>query len=481
MAIRTALNTGFQTLEYQKFVEIIDDTNFPPVTAYWENDLSTKTQTFPKTAILTYDVSRDQANTLPNSLPFGDNGAIDAFGRLRVSNPLTVFANKQILFKNSNSFDEVLSGSAVSTYSYIDTGTKLQTLSANDYVIRQSFININYQPGKSQEIMLTGMLSGGTGLDMRYGLYEGGTVAPYDQYTGVFFQNNDNVLSVNIGNAAGRESSQYAPQSAWNIDKLDGSGNSGITLDMTKVQIFIIDFEWLGTGRVRFGFVLDGLIVYCHEFNNANATESTYMRTPNLPVRAEIRQTGNNRGNLLQICCSVNSEGASGRDINRKLSIDTGVYTSNAGISVGVGVEASIMAISLSSADGIHIDDAAAIDSFHVLNNDANTDTKVRIIRNPSYTGTISLSSAQLGTTQTAVSWGVGSSSNTYISGGEILNTIYTSAGQTIDIKDLAAQTYTLGHAIDGTTDEIHIFVTALKNGAGNGLFYASADIYESA
>ena len=75
MSLKTVLNGGFQTYEYQKFVEIINDTNFPPVTAYWNNDLSSKTQVFPKTAVLTYDISRSQTN----SLPFGDNGAIDAF------------------------------------------------------------------------------------------------------------------------------------------------------------------------------------------------------------------------------------------------------------------------------------------------------------------------------------------------------------------------------------------------------------------
>ena len=56
MSLKTVLNGGFQTYEYQKFVEIINDTNFPPVTAYWENDLSSKTQVFPKTAVLTYDI-----------------------------------------------------------------------------------------------------------------------------------------------------------------------------------------------------------------------------------------------------------------------------------------------------------------------------------------------------------------------------------------------------------------------------------------
>jgi len=116
MSLKTVLNGGFQTYEYQKFVEIINDTNFPPVTAYWENDLSSNTQVFPKTAVLTYDISRSQTN----SLPFGDNGAIDAFGRLRVSTPTAVFSVKQLNSSRPIVFDTVTNGSGIYTFSEAD-------------------------------------------------------------------------------------------------------------------------------------------------------------------------------------------------------------------------------------------------------------------------------------------------------------------------------------------------------------------------
>lgn len=81
-------------------------------------------------------------------------------------------------------------------------------------------------------------------------------------------------------------------QSAWNVDKLDGTGASGITVDPTKSQIFVFDFEWLGVGRVRTGLVVDGKIYYFHYFSHANVTNVVYMSTPNLPLRYELENDG---------------------------------------------------------------------------------------------------------------------------------------------------------------------------------------------
>jgi hypothetical protein len=105
-------------------------------------------------------------------------------------------------------------------------------------------------------------------------------------------------------------------QADWNLDPLDGTGPSGITLDLTKGQILVVDFQWLGTGRVRMGFDLDGQIVYAHEFRNANLITSVWMRSPNLPVRWQIETVGAATGSaeLEAICCMVASEGGQSAD-----------------------------------------------------------------------------------------------------------------------------------------------------------------------
>jgi hypothetical protein len=100
-------------------------------------------------------------------------------------------------------------------------------------------------------------------------------------------------------------------QADWNLDKLDGDGPSGHTIDVTKDQIFIIDLQWLGTGRVRVGFIISGVVVYCHQFLAANVLTTIYMTTANLPARYELENTGTAASNtdLLQVCTSVSSEG----------------------------------------------------------------------------------------------------------------------------------------------------------------------------
>jgi hypothetical protein len=100
-------------------------------------------------------------------------------------------------------------------------------------------------------------------------------------------------------------------QANWNGDKLNGTGASGITIDITKAQIFWMDIEWLGVGSVRMGFVIDGQFIICHTFQHANILASTYITTASLPLRYEIENTADTTGasTLKQICSTVISEG----------------------------------------------------------------------------------------------------------------------------------------------------------------------------
>ena len=78
------------------------------------------------------------------------------------------------------------------------------------------------------------------------------------------------------------------PQSQWNIDKCDGTGPSGYNIDLTKMQMFYIDYSWYGAGFVRWGFRgPDGNVIYCHKLINNNVNTEAYMRSGNLPGRYE--------------------------------------------------------------------------------------------------------------------------------------------------------------------------------------------------
>ena len=78
-------------------------------------------------------------------------------------------------------------------------------------------------------------------------------------------------------------------QDEWNIDRCDGTGRSGYSLDVTKMQMFYMDYSWYGAGFIRWGFRgTDGNVIYAHKIANNNFNTEAYMRSGNLPARYEV-------------------------------------------------------------------------------------------------------------------------------------------------------------------------------------------------
>ena len=238
----------------------------------------------------------------------GGNGstAYDAFGRLRTSTPYTLFDSKNILSKNSL-FDESLTGSGTVSYSSDKSTVSLNvTTASGDKVIRETKRVFSYQPGKSLLNLNTFIFNTAkTNLRQRVGYFE-------DNNGIILQQNNSEVSFILRTSTTGTASdSNKITQANWNGDKLDGTGASGFTLDLTKTNIFFTDIEWLGVGSVRVGFVINGQFIVAHTFHNANSQTSVYMKTPNLPIRYEIENTGATASSsvLQQICSTVMSEG----------------------------------------------------------------------------------------------------------------------------------------------------------------------------
>ena len=249
-----------------------------------------------------------------NSVKFADSPSVDAFARARVSEPFTIFDSKQLNDNQPLLWDTVGSGATSgSTWNQLSASTVMSVGAVNNtFVIRQTKMSFNYQPGKSQMFLMTGTMSTEANVMKRIGAMDSlnTIVAPYTPYNGIYFQNDGTNMSVNI--VKNGVISESVNQSAWNLDNLIGTGGTGnpskITLDMSKSQIFLMDFEWLGVGRVRTGFVFNGIPTYVHQFTHANQSTGIYMGNPNLPVRYEIRSTGG-AGSLEHICASVTSEG----------------------------------------------------------------------------------------------------------------------------------------------------------------------------
>ena len=232
--------------------------------------------------------------------------ALDAFGRIRMSEPYTLFDSQNRYIKDPQ-FDEALTGSGTATLVANEGTVDMDiTTASGDKVIRQSKRRFPYQPGKSLFVMATFVFGAAqTNLRQRVGYF--------DTDNGVFLQQDDAELSFVLRSyvTGSVVDTRKVAKSSWNVDKFDGTGPSKLTLDITKAQIVFFDFEWLGVGSVRCGFVINGKLHLAHIFHNSNIISTTYMTTAVLPVRYEIEAKAGiaSAAKLKQICSTVISEG----------------------------------------------------------------------------------------------------------------------------------------------------------------------------
>ena len=261
-----------------------------------------------------------------NTVGFG-GPTVDAFGRLRVSQPYTLF-DSQNRYAIDNQFSTSTSGSGAATHLSNESSVSMAvSTTSGDEVVRQTFRVFPYQPGKSLLLLATfKMDTAKTNLRQRVGYF--------NIDNGVFLEQGANGITfvLRTSTSGSATDARYVAKASWNGDKLDGTGASGITLDLTKTQILFMDFEWLGVGSVRCGFIIDGQFIVAHTFHNANIQTSVYMTTAILPVRYEITNTGtvDSSSAMKQICSSVMSEGGyeatSIEHVARMVSATTGTY-----------------------------------------------------------------------------------------------------------------------------------------------------------
>jgi len=231
--------------------------------------------------------------------------ATDAFGRQRVSSPLTLFDSSH-RYKDNGLWNTSTASGGVAVFKPKEGLVDLTVNTTNgSEVLRETSKVFSYQPGKSLLVLNTFVMAPAqTNLRQRVGYF--GTE------NGIYLQLNNSTLSfVERSLVTGVVTESVVNQSAWNVDKMDGTGPSGVVLDITKAQILFMDIEWLGEGTVRLGFIIDGNFILCHRFNHANLITSTYITTASLPLRYEITNTGitASPSTLKQVCSSVISEG----------------------------------------------------------------------------------------------------------------------------------------------------------------------------
>jgi len=245
-------------------------------------------------------------NPLTTAISTSGTTSNDAFGRLRVSNPYTLFESSHRYVDNGEWVESTAAGGSSAFNADAGLLDMTVTTASGSQVLRETKKVFNYQPGKSLLAILSfNFEEAKNNLRQRIGYF--------GAENGLYLElNSTNEPSfVQRSSVTGSLVNTEVSKTEWNIDTLDGNGPSGITLDLSKVQIVWFDFEWLGSGTVRCGFVIDGVFIHCHSFQHANVTSGTYITTACLPLRVELTNTDTTASSstLKQICMTVISEG----------------------------------------------------------------------------------------------------------------------------------------------------------------------------
>lgn len=252
-----------------------------------------------------------EVNMLSDRLSSGGT-LTDAFGRLRVSEPFTLFDSFH-RYQDNGKFETSNTGTSNTEYQINESVVDLNVgNTSGDKCYRETKRVFAYQPGKSLLIMNTFAFN-----EQKQNLRQ--RVGYFNTNNGIFFENDGTGNYIVLRSySTGSVVETRVAQANWNMDAFDGTGSSNQTghadrgiLDITKTNIFWIDVEWLGVGDVRCGFVVDGLLHTAHIFHNDNLRTTTYMTTAVLPIRYEIENTGNtaSASKMKQICSTVISEG----------------------------------------------------------------------------------------------------------------------------------------------------------------------------
>lgn len=376
----------------------------------------------------------------------------DAFGRFRVSEPFTLFDSSHRFSVNGDwTTDTAESGEAVfnSDQGLVDLSI---TTTSGSKVYRETNKVFPYQPGKSLLAMMSFVMAPKEeNLRQRVGYF--------GVNNGIYIEQVNNTLSiVKRSYVSGSIVNTVISQDNWNKDKLDGSGKSGNTLDISKAQIFWVDFEWLGVGTVRAGFVINGQFIVCHSFDHANIIDSTYITTATLPLRYEIEalDTLDVAATLKEICATVISEGGyelQGQSKSIATPI-TGAYTFTTS-----GVDYPIAAIRLKTSSG-QLDSVVVPNALSFIGEGNNGVFNWKVIAG----GTVSGGSWSSTASNSSVDYNL---SGTSISGGDVLAQGFVSSSvqskTTLEIETESLFKYQLKRNSFTATPTEFAFVVASK------------------
>jgi hypothetical protein len=371
-----------------------------------------------------------------------DSGAVDSFGRLRVSQPFTLFDSILRYDKSADKWNETISGTASSTHLPNESSVAMTVAASGDTVQRRSRKRLPYQPGKS---LLA--LQSFVGAPLQSGLVQ--EVGYFDDKNGIILRANGEDVELAIRSfATGSVVETVMPQDEWNID-------TAPWLDFAKANIFVCDLEWLGVGRVRAGFVIDGEYYYCHEFLHANAIESVYMTSACLPLTCGIRATAVVSGaTFKQICSSVVSEAG--------YEPTSPIFSITPSLSAIANTSGERIVAGIRMASG-RTDNVVLPAKVDLVTENATT-IQWRLRLNPTISGVVwAAASNGRGNVETIASGSI-------VSGGTVIDSGLFSAAGSLEISVPNGLAQSLGVKPDGSSEEMVLTVTSSGNSKATGM-----------
>jgi hypothetical protein len=230
---------------------------------------------------------------------------VDAFSRLRVSAPGYRFDSQLTYQIDADLWDSKVTGDGAVAYDSTNRKAALTAgaTSGANTAIFQSHYHAPYTPGRGQLAFITFAMPSAIPTNGEVGC------GYYDGANGIYLKQTATGLTLNLTTTTSATDDSIA-QASWSIDPLDGSGPSGLTLDVTKTNILVIQMQALYVGRVVVGFDIDGNLVPVHSFEHANLVSDPYIAQASLPVRYwAFSSTDATAAVIHAICSSVISEG----------------------------------------------------------------------------------------------------------------------------------------------------------------------------
>lgn len=449
--------------------------SYPVLSQYYRVNYtnSSLAQTSIQSHLSTVDDSKED-----NSMTVFNNdveASLDAFGKLRVSNPQTLLdirfpgqsAGSSPFLLNDIQISQNVTGTGLGGYNITAFDSKcLLSVTGAYTLINQSRKYCTYQPGKSLLFMASAVMNN-TG---NTGSYQT-NVGYYDDYNGLYFKYDSSTgMSINIrNNKLINISDETIPQNEWNIDRMDGTGSSKLNLNFLNTQLFVMDMEWLGVGRIRFGFYAYGKIHYCHQELNINFLISPYTSSINLPIRHEVTSSSGSSASMTQICSTVISEGGY-NPIGRTFSAVSGAISTSSS-------ETPILAIRGGSLNYYH--QTILPTSFSVF---CDTNAVVILYRVRLYRDNIPFTVTQWTNTDSSYSvaqYAVGGSNIINFSAGTsiVSDSGYFSGKNTVSLNDLTDVFNNIFELTQNASGIPDVLVITAQNVSNNQTVYTFANI----